>query len=223
MPYIGLPLSLRYVEDLPHERGIDIRHETVRLLWQQRSRLAERLHWQAEAQADLERRVDERTAELKQTQTDLVQAGKLAALGQMSAALSHEFNQPLAAARTFADNAGVLLDRGRSDEAKANIDHIRALIDRLATISRHLSSFARKPGQILAPVALPDVIEAAVEIAPLRLKAAKVDLKLALASDLPLVIAGPVRLRQVLVNILTNAADATDGQHKPQITLETAC
>jgi len=186
---------------------------------QQRARLAERLQLQANARADLERRVQQRTDELKQAQSDLLQAGKLAALGQMSAALSHEFNQPLSAARTYADNAAVLLDRGRTQDARQNLDRILALIDRLASISKHLSNFSRKPKQSLGAVALPEVIEAAVEIAALRLKTAKVALELDLPRHLPQVVAGPVRLQQVLVNILTNAADATEGGDTPQITL----
>ena len=203
------------------------------ILWQRRVRLAERLDLQQAARADLERRVDERTRELagvnrqleaevaerRKAQADLVQAGKLAALGQMSAALSHEFNQPLAAARTYADNAGVLMDRGRLPEARANIDRILGLIDRMAAISRHLRSFARKPGQKLSAVRLADVVEAAQEIALLRIRAAKAELAVDLADDLPQVVAGPVRLQQVLVNLLTNAADAVEAEPMKRISL----
>ncbi|MFN4157146.1 MAG: ATP-binding protein [Gemmobacter sp.] len=199
---------------------------------QRRARLRERLVMQQAARADLERRVEARTHELagvnrrlaaevaertaaeqglRQAQADLVQAGKLAALGQMSAALSHEFNQPLTAARTYADNAQVLLDRGRTEDVRRNIGRIMDLIDRMATISRHLRSFARKPGQKLAAVRLPEVVEAAREIAELRLRAAGAELVVDLAPDLPLAVAGPVRLQQVLVNLLTNAADAVEG------------
>jgi two-component system C4-dicarboxylate transport sensor histidine kinase DctB len=199
---------------------------------QRRARLRERLEMQQAARVDLERRVEERTRELatvnrrleaevaertaaeqglRQAQADLVQAGKLAALGQMSAALSHEFNQPLTAARTYADNAQVLLDRGRTEDARGNIVRILGLIDRMAAISRHLRSFARKPGKKLSSVLLPEVIEAAREIADLRLRAAGAVLEVDLAPGLPQVEAGPVRLQQVLVNILTNAADAVEG------------
>ncbi|PJF10844.1 ATP-binding protein [Pseudorhodobacter sp. MZDSW-24AT] len=189
------------------------------VVWQRRAALDERLQVQAEARADLERRVQERTHELRQAQADLVQASKMAALGQMSAALSHEFNQPLAAARTYADNAGVLMDRGRMAEARGNIDRILSLIDRLTSISRHLRSFARTPGQKLSHVTLAEVVEAAVEIATLRIRAADATLSITLAPDLPQVVAGPVRLQQVLVNILTNAVDAVEGLDTRQITL----
>lgn len=140
------------------------------IVFQRRARLTERMQLQAEAQNELERRVDERTAalarvnsriekeiaerrlterRLRKTQADLVQAGKLAGLGQMSAALSHELNQPLAAAKTYAETTGLLIERGRVDEASDNLKRISALIDRMASISRHLRNFARKPNEKL--------------------------------------------------------------------------
>jgi two-component system C4-dicarboxylate transport sensor histidine kinase DctB len=198
---------------------------------QRRARLQERLHLQREAKELLERRVAERTAELasvnlkleeevterrateqmlRKTQSDLVQAGKLAALGQMSAALSHEFNQPLAAGKNYADNALVLIERGRVDEARLNVDRISGLMDRMAAISRHLRNFARNPNEKLAPVPLEQVVEDTLEILNWRIKAADIALTVQLGDEPLAVVAGPVRLQQVLVNILTNAIDAVE-------------
>jgi len=213
------------------------------VLLQRRARLHDRMALQAAAQAELERRVVERTAELaavnsrleaevaertqaeanlRQAQADLVQAAKLAALGHMSAALSHEFNQPLAAARNYTENALTLLDRGRLPEARGNAERILALIDRMAGLSRHLRTFARKPGQKIGTASLPEVIAAAAEIAGPRLRAAEAALTVTLAPDLPEVVAGPLRLEQVLVNIITNAADAVDGSADRRIALTAA-
>ena len=199
---------------------------------QRRARLAERLLLQRNAQAELERRVDERThdlalvntrletevterrateQQLRQTQADLIQAGKLAALGQMSAALSHEFNQPLAAVKTYADNAAVLIDRERAAEARDNVARISSLADRMASISRHLRNFARKPNEKLGPVDLAEVIRDTQEIVAWRLKAADATLTVDLGRAPLTVKAGSVRLQQVLVNIITNAADAVEG------------
>src|SRR3546814_16131243 len=105
---------------------------------QRRARLVERIEYQRRASEELERRVEERTADLRRAQDDLVQAGKLAALGQMSAALSHEFNQPLAAIRSYADNALLLLERDREAEAKGNLKRIKDLTGRMAETSKHL-------------------------------------------------------------------------------------
>ncbi|MDP3862761.1 MAG: ATP-binding protein [Phaeovulum sp.] len=202
------------------------------VMGQRRARLRERLQMQTEAQAELERRVVERTSELanvnvrleaeigertaaehdlRKAQADLVQASKLAALGQMSAALSHEFNQPLAAARNYADNALTLIDRARVGEARDNIGRILALVDRMTSISKHLRSFARKPGQELVAVNLAEVVAAAQEIAALRLQDTRAELIVDLPADLPQVVGGPVRLQQVLVNLLSNAADAVEA------------
>lgn len=199
---------------------------------QRRARLSERLELQREAKELLERRVLERTAELasvnlklegeiaertateemlRKTQSDLVQAGKLAALGQMSAALSHEFNQPLAAAKNYADNALVLIERGRIDDARANVGRISGLIDRMSSISRHLRNFARKPNQKLGPVLLDDVVPDALEIISWRLKAGDISISVDLDSAPLAVIAGPIRLQQVLVNIISNAIDAAES------------
>ena len=212
----------------------------VAIMVQRRTRGRERLAMQAEAQAELERRVVARTAELaavntrleaeigertqaeqdlRKAQADLVQASKLAALGQMSAALSHEFNQPLAAARNYADNALTLIDRARVMDARDNIGRILSLIDRMTAISKHLRSFARKPGQELVAVNLAEAVAAAREIASLRLAEAGAELSVDLPPDLPRVVGGPVRLQQVLVNLITNAADAIAGQPDRRIEL----
>jgi two-component system C4-dicarboxylate transport sensor histidine kinase DctB len=185
---------------------------------QRRARLAERLAIQDAAQAELERQVAERTADLTRAnadlhrmQADLVQAGKLAALGRMSAALSHEINQPLAAARNYADSAGLLIDRGDITRAKDNIGQILGLIDRMATIARHLRNVARKPNEPLKVVDLAAVLQDALAIAQTRLSTAGAEVTIDLPADLPPAQGGPVRLQQVIVNVLSNAADAVDG------------
>jgi two-component system C4-dicarboxylate transport sensor histidine kinase DctB len=208
----------------------------VIMLRQRRMRLAERIAMQEQAKQELERRVEARTADLarvnvlieaevaerrlteaalRRTQGDLVQAGKLAALGQMSAALSHEINQPLAAARNYADSAAILIDRGEPVRAKDNIAQIMSLIDRMATIARHLRNVARKPDAPLKDVALPEAVAEALALVGPRLAGAEVSVDL--PQGLPMVRAGPVRMQQVLANLLSNAADAVDGSDDRRI------
>lgn len=200
---------------------------------QRRARPAERMAFQRLAREQLEQRVEERTADLaevnrrlenevsertaaemrlRQTQADLIQAGKLAALGQMAAALSHEFNQPLTAVRTYAENAATLIDRGRLPDARENVQRISGLTDRMAAIARHLRNFARKPNEKLGPVSVADVVRDTLEIVDWRLKAAGASLHVDLGDPAPFVNAGVVRLQQVLVNLVANAADAVEGR-----------
>jgi len=204
----------------------------VAIVLQRRARAQERMRMQIDARNELEERVEERTAalahvnqrieeeiaerrlteqKLRQTQADLIQAGKLAGLGQMSAALSHELNQPLAAAKTYVDSAAMLIARDRVDEARDNLSRISGLIDRMASISRHLRNFARKPNEKVGPVSLATAIADTLEIVSARLKVADATLVIDLGEPSAAVQAGSVRLQQVLVNIITNAADAVEG------------
>ena len=210
------------------------------IFWQRRRQMAERLAVQGRAKAELEARVIERTAQLasandalqaevaerratearlRQTQDELVQAGKLAALGQMSAALSHEFNQPLAAARNYTENAQLLLERDRVPEAAQTLARLLAMIDRMGRISRNLRHFARKPNQPLRPVDLNDALREARELLDWRMRKAGVLLDQDTGSGPLWVTAGTVRLQQVLVNLLGNALDAVAGQSEPRLIL----
>ena len=163
----------------------------------------------------LERTVRERTRELslanerlRKTQQELVQAGKLAALGQMSAALSHEFNQPLAAIRSYADNAAQYLKRGRTTEAEDNVTRIAALTARMAAISKDLQNFARRPQERTMAVDLRDVIDGALELTAGRIAESRASVVVDLSDEPLLVRAGMNRLQQVVINLLTNALDA---------------
>ena len=213
---------------------------TALFIWQRRRQLALRLEMEQAAKDDLERQVTLRTgqlraanvaleeevserrateAQLRKTQSELVQAGKLAALGQMSAALSHEFNQPLGAARNYAENAQLLLEQDRRDEAQGNIARILGMIDRLTRISRHLRNFARKPNQQLCAVALAEAISEAQELLGWRLRKTGVTLEVDLGEAPVQVVAGPVRLQQVLVNLISNAIDAVEGREDKRLHL----
>jgi len=176
-----------------------------------RAALRERLALQEDARAELERRVAEATAELRATENELTQAAKLAALGQMSAGIAHEINQPLAAMRSFADNAVVLLERGRTDSVRANLGEIAALTDRMAAITRQLKGFARRASGRLGPVSAHAAIGQALSLLEARLRRDDVTVETDLPDPPVWVMGEDVRMQQVLVNLIGNAADAMRG------------
>ena len=160
---------------------------------------------------EVETRRDAET-KLRAAQAELIQTAKLAALGQMSAAISHEFNQPLAAIRSYADNGQKFIDLQRSESARDNLGRINALVERMAELSRTLLSFARKPGQATGPVHLGTVIEEALLLARPRARKAGVEIRLSGDIDTMTVSGGRVRLGQVFVNLVNNAVDAIGEQ-----------
>ncbi len=145
---------------------------------------------------------------LREAQDGLVQAGKMAVLGQMAAGITHELNQPLAALRTLSDNAHVLLQQDRYDEVRSNLTLISQLTERMGKITGQLKTFARKAPLQLGPVAVRPAIANALGLVARRLESERIDV----VQDLPdgdiEVRAEQNRLEQVLVNLIVNALDA---------------
>ncbi len=179
--------------------------------------------------AGLEQRIAERTADLTdkiaalqqaeailhQTRDAAVQAGKLAVLGQLSAGISHELNQPLAALQTFADNALALLDRGRHAEVAENLAMISDLIERTGRIVRQLKTFSRKESATPQTVLLASAFEHALLLVEPRRRASGASIQLNQANPELRVLAEGGRLEQVLVNLLLNGLDAMQGKTSP--------
>lgn len=199
------------------------------LLMQRRRHYLERIALDAKARQQLERRVQERTQDLEalnsrlkqevleretaqqelvRAQDELLQAGKLSALGTMSASISHELNQPLGAIRSYADNAGVLLDQQRNEEARDNLKLISELTARMASIIAHLRAFARRDRHAPERVALQPALDDALALLAKRRQAMGVELIRDLPDATLWVQAGETRLRQILSNLLANALDA---------------
>ncbi|MEH0075378.1 ATP-binding protein [Pannonibacter sp. Pt2] len=177
------------------------------------------------ANLKLEQEVRERMTaeeELRRTQADLVQAAKLATLGQMSAALSHEFNQPLATIRTYAENADRLIDRGQEGRAKENLGRITAMVERMAEISRTLKGFTRRSGSDLQAIPIRQVLDEVMLLLMPQVKRRGV----AILSELPgaeiAVMGGRIRLEQVIMNLISNALDAVKDVPAPQVEVKVA-
>lgn len=199
-------------------------------LWRltRRRRANERTR-QERLRRELETNVAERTAELRNVngqllaeiderqraqtalddlQDELVQASKLAVLGQISASVAHEINQPVAAIRTFADNARALLARNDVATAGSNLATIAALTEKIGSITGELRAFARKAPAKVEAVPLAAVIDGALLLVGHRLRMQAVDLDVAMAEPDLAVTADRIRLEQVLVNLLQNAIEA---------------
>ncbi|WP_448203936.1 sensor histidine kinase [Azospirillum sp. sgz302134] len=173
------------------------------------------------ARDELERKVEERTADLRGAQEELVHAGKMAALGQMSAALAHEINQPLAAIRTFIASTRVFAERGDLATVATNLDMIDDLTGRMAEITGHLKTFARKsPGRREA-VALERALDRALLLVEPSLRQDGIDLDRQPGPD-AWVMGDAIRLEQVFVNLLRNAADAMKDAPQRRLTVTVA-
>jgi two-component system C4-dicarboxylate transport sensor histidine kinase DctB len=161
---------------------------------------------------ELEQLVEERTRDLQTAQDGLVQSTKLAALGQMSAALAHEINQPLTAQRMQLATLRLLLDHGRVDDAYQALTPIDQQLTRMAALTGHLKTFARKsPSGLRERVDLACVVDQALLLLDARIREEKVSCVLDLTR--PAWVRGDaIRLEQVLINLLRNALDAMGGK-----------
>lgn len=202
---------------------------------QRKIRLQQIEHIRERAQSELEFQVLERTSELhaeihtriqtetalRQTQDELVQTAKLAVLGQMSASISHELNNPLAAIRSFSDNARQFLKQQNTDKVDGNLERISDLTVRMANISQQLKHFAKRtPTHELVNANISLVIKSAHDLMQPELKAQNVTIDLVLPGHVIMAKVNPISLEQVIINTLTNAIDAMSEQDNKQVTIQ---
>lgn len=161
-----------------------------------------------------ERRQAEDT--LRRAQDELVQAGKLAAIGQMSTSIAHELNQPLAALRTLSGNTVRFLERGALDTASTNLRTINDLVDRMGRITASLRAFARR-GDDQGQAQLSKAVDAAAQLLGVRLEQSGLIVHRDFV-DATLTI-DQTRLEQILVNLIGNALDAMFDLPQPELWL----
>lgn len=204
-------------------RGLERQRDAERAKEDLELRVEQRTQDLAVANKRLLSEIDERRAteaRLRTTQTELIQAGKLAALGQMSAALSHEINQPLAAVKSYADNAATFLDRDRISEARENVGRISDMADRMAKISSHLRNFARRPQEGVEAVEVRSIVDDAVALMEARIKKLGAKVMRLQPDNQVWAQGGRLRLQQVVVNLISNALDAMSELAEPQLEIE---
>lgn len=155
--------------------------------------------------------------ELRVAEQTVQQSSKLAALGEMSAGVSHELNQPLAAMKTYLAGARLLLQRGRPEEALASFHRIDDLIERMGAITRQLKSYARKGGEAFEPVDLRAAVSSALSMMEPQLRERMVRVSHQFPREPVVVMADRIRLEQVVINLLRNAVDAVKGTRNPSV------
>jgi two-component system, NtrC family, C4-dicarboxylate transport sensor histidine kinase DctB len=162
-----------------------------------------------------EREKVEKTLEV--AEQTLAQSSKLAVLGEMSAAVSHELNQPLAAMKTYLAGARLLLQRKRPEEALSSFQRIDDLIDRMGAITRQLKSYARKGADAFEPVDTRAALSSALAMMEPQLKTRKVSITRTIPAEPVMILGDRLRLEQVIINLLRNALDATKTVREPTI------
>lgn len=191
-----------------------------------------------QAREALEAEVARRTAELRATndrltieiaervradqrfraaREELAQANRLGSLGSITAGVAHEINQPVAAIRTLAENARTFLARAAPDKAAGNLSTIVELTERISSIVQEMRRFVRRGTHGMGPVALDAVLDGTMLLIGDRFRSAGVVLERPAGGSLPVVVAGRVRLEQVLVNLLQNALDAVADRPSPRV------
>ncbi|MEW8506869.1 MAG: ATP-binding protein [Candidatus Thiodiazotropha sp.] len=192
------------------------------LAWQRHRRHQEQERFHRDAHKQLERQVSLRTADLqneieehkqtektlRETQGELIQTAKLAVLGQMSASISHELNNPLAAIRSYADNARKFLSIDKDDKADDNLQRIAELTDRMSRISSQLKFFSRRSSGQLESANIAPIIQTAIEISRPQFKQLAIDIDTDGVDDELTALVDIIQLEQVLINLINNAIQA---------------
>ncbi len=165
---------------------------------------------------ELERRVQERSAELSQTQAQLFQTSKLATLGEMSAGLAHEMNQPLGGIALISRHMGKMMERGKltNEEIESGLREIDISVKRMSKVIGHIRTFARQDTLSFCEVDVNETIDSAMGLLGEQLRLHEIEVNLELEPSLPRISGEPYQLEQVWINLISNARDALDEKSK---------
>lgn len=214
--YLALLLRRRHREDLvASQQALRKAAEDLE------TKIAQRTEELLQANLDLEvkyARLKDTEHMLRSTQNELVQAGKLAMLGQMAAGMTHELNQPLAAIRAFADNAVTFLNRGKTAQARENLAHISEASARMGEIITQLKGFARKTHEAVSAVDLAKAIKSSALLLENDFSRCGAVLEMDLREPVH-VMGDAVRMQQVFVNLLRNALDAVETAEERKVSV----
>jgi len=159
-----------------------------------------------ETTAEMQRREQE----LRDKQEQLVQAGKLATLGELTTGVAHELNNPLNNTGLFVGNALDLVELGAADKGQIVRELRQAMqqVSKATQIISHLRTFGRAAPLSREPISLTRVIERALSLVQEQLRLHEIEVTLDLGPQEPVVVGNPIQLEQVFINLLTNARDA---------------
>src|SRR3989449_7679691 len=166
-----------------------------------------------ETTAEMQRREQE----LRDKQEQLVQAGKLATLGELTTGVAHELNNPLNNIGLFVGNAIDLIELGATDRGQIvrELRRTTQQVHKATEIISHLRTFGRAAPVSREPISLRQVIERALSLMQEQLRLREIKVMVDLGSEDPVVVGNPIQLEQVFINLLTNARDAVaDAPHK---------
>lgn len=196
-----------------------------------RERLREAQREQSLAAQDLENKVTLRTEELRATHQKLLQSDRLASLGQLSASVAHEINNPISGVL----NLSMLMQRiltedgippARVAEFRRYLARVEQETTRVGRIVSDLLAFSRHSRPHRAPADLNGVVRATLSLVGHKLELMKVGARLELADDLPPVACDASQIQQVVTNLVLNGAEATHQGRRgvaPLVTVRTRC
>jgi C4-dicarboxylate-specific signal transduction histidine kinase len=168
---------------------------------------------------DTTREMQRREQELREKQEQLVQAAKLATLGELTTGVAHELNNPLNNIGLFIGNVIDAFELGRADNDATlrQLKNAMQQVQKATEIITHLRTFGRAAPVTHEPTRVNTVIDQSLSLMREQLKLRSIDVVLELDRSNPTVMANPIRLEQVVMNLLTNARDALADSAKKMI------
>jgi signal transduction histidine kinase len=182
--------------------------QLLRAVEQQQRTIDHLLAVERQLSASLEAKVEERTAALREAQARLIQSEKLAVIGQLASSLAHEINNPLQAVQSGLGLAVAELESGQTDRVHGDLTVIQAELERIQAIFRQMLDFYRPVSYDTMPLDLNAICEGVRVLLRKKLQEAQVELRLELARSLPQTCGDSNQIKQVLINLVLNAAEA---------------